>query len=245
MDRWLVRRARTVPLILAPLLEACYPVTAHSTRVEHGLHLTMGMSAQVTFDSTASDGEKDAIRPSMAVGLAAGFSDSLRDGVSTRVALGFGPATQFADLYFEAPRSALGDWDAGIGATAQWIGANAVIPYVQAGREIGSDVAFFGSLGLALFNTDSLGKQRRTAATVALSVKGRRASPFSRAATSVVYLTVLPGARRLSAESSCFLVCANDLHMLGSTRFVLGITGELPIMRSSRPGPGPRLPPRR
>jgi hypothetical protein len=223
---------------------ACYPIAAHPTRIEPGVALTTGVSAQVTLDSSLEHDPKSSIRPSMAIGLAAGFTDSLEDGLKTRIAAGLGMASYFADLYFEMPRSAFGEWDAGFGVTTQWVLARTVIPYLQFGRDIGDGVALFGSVGLAIFDPDSLPRQRRLAATVGMSLASERPHAFGRGGVTSFYTTVLPGATRVFVESYCVIVCSDERHTLGSSLVIIGVSGELKLQRTAGGG-RPRPPPGR
>jgi hypothetical protein len=237
---------RSLSSVAALLVTAgCFPITAHPTRIEPGMALTAGMAAQVVRDSSASRGRHDAILPSWALGFSAGFVDSLNDGIGSRLAGGVGLASFFADAYFEAPRSAFGDWDAGAGISWQWVAAPALIPYVQVGREIGRNVQAQGSIGLAFLGHDSLPNARRVAVTLSFSTRGEGSTALGRGASQTTFITLLPGAERRWSESHCFLLCARDDGPLGSTTLIIGTSIELRLAPREGRIPGPGLPPHR
>lgn len=223
----------------------CFPITAHPTRIEPGMALTAGMAFQVVRDSSVSRGRHDAILPSWAFGLSAGFVDSLSDGISTRLAAGVGIASYFADAYVEAPRSAFDDWDAGAGISWQWVAAPALMPYVQVGREIGRNVEAQGSIGLAFLGRDSLPNARRLALTLSVSTRGEGSTALGRGGSQTTFITLLPGAERRWSDPDCLLVCAQDDGPLGSTTLIIGTSIELRLAPREGRIPGPGYPPRR
>lgn len=124
---------------LLVVLTACVPVVAHGPRVEPGL--SGGASASVTAGPRYNNGD-DGPSPFLygPLGVNAGYG-------WTSGSDGGGPAVRFGvhvpvlvvlvqpDLYVQAPRRALGGFDAGIGVSAPVIDAGRVaMPYVQLGR---------------------------------------------------------------------------------------------------------------
>lgn len=222
-------------LLTAPL-GACLQPVVHPTRIEPLGSLSFGASLQTVLDSTIEDGRKISTVTALSFGLSAGFRDTLRDGIASRVSLGAGTGGAYGGIYLEMPRSWLSEWDVGSGAMVYLGEMKAVHPYIQLGYQAPETIAPFVSVGSYLV-TNTPGDRVRPAITFGASID--RFDGSQHAATGIFWLSVLTGATRVES-TNCVVICFPDRGFFPGTMFLIGLSSNVNV---SLPGSGgPRYP---
>jgi len=221
---WAIRRGAVNPLRSVVLLAGaiplagCFPPVVHPTRVEPGPAISASTWAQVAEVIEVDDDAHVRALPNFSIRLAAGFADTLRDGVNTLVSFGAGLNGVSADGYLEIPRSALGDLDAGLGMVWQNGPLGVVMPYVQVGRLLNAHSAWFTSQGLAIVSSQDSDETT----PVWMSTVGFSRSGAGR--TGIVFVSAIIG-RSFGYECrSCF-----SRLLIRRSYVLVGVSGDLPM----------------
>lgn len=206
---------------------ACFPMLAHSTRVQEGVSFAVTTGAHVMTDSAPAAGDRDVnLRPNFMVQLAvSGRSPDHPEGIGYRVAGGIGLTGRVADAYLELPSWYLGALDAGVGVAAQWGYLRMAIPYVQFGGPIGRNWHWFTSHGFAL--VDRKGWTR----TRGLWMPTLGLSHATAGRDQLVFVTAVIGGLPAMDVRKCFIWCFEDTEVVKRTTVMIGLNGARVIRR--------------